>query len=249
MILLLLFMIFCSWNIQLFFPCWPPHFRPRSPWDLSGSMVGTQPSGGRGVRRPGDALISMAFPWVSTGFLWDFYRISMGFLWVSMGFYGISMGLMRFIDKVSKYSMGKLWFHSDNWRLLEWRWMGYENDWNGDIHDFYGFDMIYVGWTNTFGMYRENWDHPGTYPLSSNVACRQIRGNFHENPHLVRGCAIKFMTKDLLNLLDYDLMEHLLLDRSIGFSMEINHSRYRMLDLWWRLITPENSELIHFCRE
>ena len=200
------------------------------------------------------------FPWlfhgfqrdfygISTGFLWDFYRISMGFLWVSMGFYGISMGLMRFIDKVSKYSMGKLWFHSDNWRLLEWRWMGYENDWNGDIHDFYGFDMIYVGWTNTFGMYRENWDHPGTYPLSSNVACRQIRGNFHENLHLVRGCAIKFMTKDLLNLLDYDLMEHLLLDRSIGFSMEINHSRYRMLDLWWRLITPENSELIHFCRE
>ena len=80
MILLLLFMIFCSWNIQLFFPCWPPHFRPRSPWDLSGSMVGTQPSGGRGVRRPGDALISMAFPWVSTGFLRDFYGISMGFL-------------------------------------------------------------------------------------------------------------------------------------------------------------------------
>ena len=78
--LLLLFMIFCSWNIQLFFPCWPPHFRPRSPWDLSGSMVGTQPSGGRGVRRPGDALISMAFPWVSTGFLRDFYGISMGFL-------------------------------------------------------------------------------------------------------------------------------------------------------------------------
>jgi hypothetical protein len=42
-------------------------------------MVGTQPSGGRGVRRPGDALISMAFPWVSTGFLRDFYGISMGF--------------------------------------------------------------------------------------------------------------------------------------------------------------------------
>ena len=74
------YMILCSWNIQLFFPCWPPHFRPRSPWDrLTGSMVGTQPSGGRGVRRPGDALISMAFPWVSTGFLRDFYGISMGF--------------------------------------------------------------------------------------------------------------------------------------------------------------------------
>ena len=109
------YMILCSWNIQLFFPCWPPHFRPRSPWDrLTGSMVGTQPSGGRGVRRPGDALISMAFPWVSTGFLRDFYGISMGFLWASMG-HG---SLMRFINTVSKYSWIVLWFHSDNWRLF-----------------------------------------------------------------------------------------------------------------------------------
>ena len=77
-------------------------------------MVGTQPSGGRGVRRPGDALISMAFPWVSTGFLRDFYGISMGFLWASMG-HG---SLMRFINTVSKYSWIVLWFHSDNWRLF-----------------------------------------------------------------------------------------------------------------------------------